>query len=94
MKCNTKETVNHFLSECPKYDKIWRNSVLRRKRSRTGLGVFLNLDRPPTVKQDISLIISKCLLSRKRRPKTINSKQIARKKIKEKTIINSSYNEL
>jgi hypothetical protein len=60
-KCKTKETVDHFLSECNKHTTKWKNSRVKRKNPNVCLGLFLNPDRPPPEKILIAKTILSCL---------------------------------
>ena len=65
--CKVEEDTNHFLSECKRYDHIWKNNKIKRKRINTNLGTFLNPDKPPPDLYKLLKSIDKCIKIRKPR---------------------------
>ena len=67
-KCKRRESVNHFLGICKKYEAIWGCNT--RKNKKTKLKEYLNENKPKIEKRKVAMIITKCFKHvRKKRKK-------------------------
>ena len=68
-KCKRRETINHFLTKCKKYEAIWEDDLRKKKKAK--LNEYLNETKPRLIKRKIALKIIECF-KRVRKKKKIN----------------------
>jgi len=68
-KCKRRETINHFLTKCKKYEAIWEDDLRKKKKAK--LNEYLNETKPRIIKRKIALKIIECF-KRVRKKKKIN----------------------